>query len=353
MVNFQRKFRGTIQNIREREEEEPFPVVAPPMRRKVYIINFELQEFDNYGNPTKCVSVEIRGHEIKGVRPTNGNEVTVYGKRGNDGVVRAWKVFNHSSQSYIKPKSKSVIVYYLEYTIREWVISKIIRPVFRCTSIIIVLFVLLGCLIAFIVLDAPNTQTTSQAIPTVIPTLAPTTSSSSEPESIVRPSIIQRSVWGAEPPQGRMVSQTPSKIILTHSGNEFQDNQNARDLIRNIQKNHQNRNWPDIAWHYIIDREGNIYEGRDPSYRADTAYNFDTDGIIVIGVLGNYDRQQPNRDQLDAIVLLMAWLAQQYAITPDQIYPHSDFANPKTTSPGRNFDMADIRRQVAHRLDGK
>jgi tRNA A-37 threonylcarbamoyl transferase component Bud32 len=189
------------------------------------------------------------------------------------------------------------------------------------------------------------------ATPTALPptALAP---------AIAQPRIIARGEWGAATAKGFSGGQQPHRITLNHDGQELPSDQNIPDLLRRIQTIHQ-RKWPDIAWHYIVDLDGNIYEGRATTDRGDTNYHYDTTGIIAIGVLGDYDTQTPSQPQLDAIVQLMAWLCGQYGIPVGEIYPHSYFANqssltdPKITSPGRNFDVDAIRRRVADRLAGR
>jgi N-acetyl-anhydromuramyl-L-alanine amidase AmpD len=148
-------------------------------------------------------------------------------------------------------------------------------------------------------------------------------------------------------------------LVLTHDGQVLDSSENVLAKLRSVQGVHQRRGWPDIAWHYIIDGEGNIYEGRNPDDRSNTGYDFDTNGMLVVGVLGDYDTQVPNQAQREAVVALMAWLAQEYSIGVDQIYAHSYFANqsprtnPKITSPGRNFNVSEIQRQVEARLEGR
>jgi serine/threonine protein kinase len=206
----------------------------------------------------------------------------------------------------------------------------------------------------------PATDPATTATPIVIvvtPTALPPTAPPLQ-VVIAQPRMIRRSQWGAAAAKGLSGSQQPNRITLNHDGQELPSDQNIPDLLRRIQAIHQ-RKWPDIAWHYIVDLDGNIYEGRAVTDRGDTNYHYDTTGIIAIGVLGEYDTQTPSQRQIDAIVELMAWLCGQYGIPAGEIYPHSYFANqssltdPKITSPGRNFDVDMIRRRVADRLAGR
>lgn len=190
------------------------------------------------------------------------------------------------------------------------------------------------------------------------PTHLPATAPAAAPQTIDPPAIIARAAWGAAPPRSASQAQQPQRITLNHDGQELSRDADVPPMLRRIQSIHQ-RKWADIAWHYIIDLDGNIYEGRSPNEAGDTNYHYDTHGIIAIGVLGDYDQQVPSPRQIETIVTLMAWLCQQYGIPPDAIYPHSYFANqssltdPKITSPGANFDIDAIRSQVAARLTGR
>jgi len=147
--------------------------------------------------------------------------------------------------------------------------------------------------------------------------------------------------------------------VLTHDGQPISGDEDFARKLQSIQRIHQDRGWPDISWHYIVDRNGNVYEGRTPADRGDTSYDFDTTDMITVGVLGDYDSQQPNQAQIESIESLMAWLCQEYNMSPDDIYAHSYFANqsprtdPKITSPGRNFNIPALQSAVRDRLAGR
>jgi hypothetical protein len=219
----------------------------------------------------------------------------------------------------------------------------------------------------------PDAPTAAPAQPTETPAQVPTTAPAQEPTTppappsqpasqapiLAKPPIISRSSWGAQPATGSNGRQQPSRIILTHDGQPTKSTTDSMGLLQSIQRNHFKRNWVDISWHFAIDQNGAIYEGHDPTDRSDTSYDYDTNGMITVGVLGDYDSQVPSPTQIDAVVDLLSWLCSMYDIESDQIFPHSQFANqsprtdPKITSPGRNFDLADIRRRVRDRLAGQ
>lgn len=79
------------------------------------------------------------------------------------------------------------------------------------------------------------------------------------------------------------------------------------------------RGWPDIPYHYLIDPDGKIYEGRDITLAGDTNTEYDPVGHALVVVLGDFDKIDPNAAQLDATVNVMAMLAKRYNVAPTTI----------------------------------
>jgi hypothetical protein len=185
-----------------------------------------------------------------------------------------------------------------------------------------------------------------------------------------RPAIITRAEWGAAKPAYKYAPQRPSRITLHHEGVYFDGSIAAPDYLRHVQSwSIRYRRWADIPYHFLIDLEGQIYEGRPLDARGDTNTSYDLQDHALIAVLGKYDagEQQPNHAQIDTVISLMAWIAGTYAISPDRIYGHRQFIplndkgehiDPRTgekiTCPGDNLFryLADqtIQHGVAHVL---
>jgi hypothetical protein len=70
-------------------------------------------------------------------------------------------------------------------------------------------------------------------------------------------------------------------------------------------------------------------------------------------VVGNFEEVEPNQQQLDAVVKLMAMLAKKYDVGLDHIASHRDFSK-QTVCPGANLyryvQDGYFRREVALRL---
>jgi hypothetical protein len=148
--------------------------------------------------------------------------------------------------------------------------------------------------------------------------------------------IISRQMWGAAEPVNDMHAQIPDTITLHHSGVEYTGRPIAKEYIKAIQGYHQREmGWADIAYHFIIDLEGNVYEGRSTDWVGDTATEYDPSDQVLICVLGNYEIQQPSEKQLDSISQLMVWIMKKHNIKRTSIAAHKDLA--KTVCPGKNL----------------
>jgi len=171
----------------------------------------------------------------------------------------------------------------------------------------------------------------------------------------VEQEIVPVSAWGGTPADAAQARrQTITHITLHHQGEPYTAGTDPRQYLRNLQTWSRNtKHWLDIPYHYIIDLDGHIYEGRKIEYAGDTNTEYDLLGHALIEVVGNFEEVEPNQQQLDAVVRLMAMLADKYGVTLDHIANHRDFSN-QTVCPGANLyryvQEGYFRHKVALRL---
>ena len=169
------------------------------------------------------------------------------------------------------------------------------------------------------------------------------------------PVVVAVADWGgtpADPSKARR--HTITHITLHHQGEPFKAGTDPRKYLRNLQTWSRNtKGWLDIPYHYIIDLEGRVYAGRDIAYAGDTNTEYDPSGHALIEVVGNFEEVEPNQQQLDAVVNLMARLAQKYTVPVEHIASHRDYSN-NTVCPGANLyhyvQNGWFREQVAAKL---
>jgi N-acetylmuramoyl-L-alanine amidase len=146
--------------------------------------------------------------------------------------------------------------------------------------------------------------------------------------------LISREEWGAAPPRGVFTPQDEiDHITIHHSGDIVSTTGPAH--FRSWQAWHFHLGWPDIAYHFIIGRDGNVYEGRPLTAVGDTATEYDPTGHLLIVLEGDFDVMTPTDDQLERLAELVAWASLRFDVPLDEIAGHRDYA--ATTCPGDNL----------------
>lgn len=126
------------------------------------------------------------------------------------------------------------------------------------------------------------------------------------------------------------------------NGNGF----DSREVIQSIYRSHaKTRGWGDIGYHYIIDRNGTIYEGRYGGngvrgahvYNSKACQNFNS-GTIGIALLGNYGRAEVPATAFTSLTKLVGWLSATNGIDAAEISKTTTiWTNPKS---GKSCDIS-------------
>ncbi|NEB03333.1 peptidoglycan recognition protein [Streptomyces sp. SID13726] len=139
-----------------------------------------------------------------------------------------------------------------------------------------------------------------------------------------RPRIVTRRGWGADEKlrEKKFVYTKKAKAAFVHhtaSGNGYSCAQ-APSLIRGIYRYHvKSMGWRDIGYNFLVDKCGNIYEGRaggvaKPVLGAHTL-GFNTNSV-GIAVLGSYESTKPSAAAVKAVARLTAWKLGLYGANP-------------------------------------
>ncbi|MFA7419150.1 MAG: peptidoglycan recognition family protein [Melioribacteraceae bacterium] len=151
-------------------------------------------------------------------------------------------------------------------------------------------------------------------------------------------SIMTAEQWGGTPSVDSLAKKhTITHITLHHQGEPFPQGKDVIKYLRNLQTwSRRDKHWIDIPYHYIIDLEGKVYEGRNINYAGDTNTEYNPFGHALIEVVGNFEEVMPNDKQIDAVVNTMTWLAEKYNVPADSIRAHKDYST-QTVCPGKNL----------------
>jgi hypothetical protein len=145
--------------------------------------------------------------------------------------------------------------------------------------------------------------------------------------------VIGREAWGAAPPQGTFAPNEIEHITIHHS--DTSGGVTGPAQFRAWQQWHFHLGWPDIAYHFIVGRDGQVYEGRPYGAVGDTATEYDPTGHLLIVLEGNFDIEVPTDTQLEMLAEMVAWGSMQFDVDVATIQGHRDVA--ATSCPGDNL----------------
>jgi len=186
-----------------------------------------------------------------------------------------------------------------------------------------------------------------------------------------KPRIHARAEWGAGP-SGAADEPDPVKlrIIVHHTAtavtdaeramNDAQGLEAAKEEMRAVYDEHVRvEGWSDIGYHYVIDWQGRIFEGRPVELLGAHSESHNPQSI-GIALMGNLQEQPPTDAQLRALHDLTDWLLDVYAISPEHVEGHHHYNS--TACPGKfleddsdpNTPLRTLRRQlIAERRVGE
>jgi N-acetyl-anhydromuramyl-L-alanine amidase AmpD len=133
---------------------------------------------------------------------------------------------------------------------------------------------------------------------------------------------------------------TPKYITIHHSGAVIDQNKtDYTKTVQSIRDYHINHNkWADIGYHYLVDPNGKIHNGR-PITEKGAHCKVLNKGNIGVCLLGNFNEQKPTIKQVNALLKLVKQLRKQYK-TIEQIKKHKDFMG--TECPGKNINLKSL-----------
>jgi hypothetical protein len=130
-----------------------------------------------------------------------------------------------------------------------------------------------------------------------------------------QPPVITRAAWGAREKMRRCGPNYAESVEMAYVHHTVNSNSYSReradDLIRGIYAYHvQGRRFCDIAYNFLIDRFGRIYEGRyggmDQPVIGAHAMGFNT-GSTGVAALGDFTSRKPPRRVIKAYRSLLSW----------------------------------------------
>jgi len=132
--------------------------------------------------------------------------------------------------------------------------------------------------------------------------------------------IIKRSHWKALKPKFFYYYHLPKEIILYDSYREHK-NRNVKMAttfkneitIREIQRHQMNyKKFIDIAYHFIICQDGDIYEGRPLQVQCPNIDGYKRKGNINIMLVGNFEKELPTKNQINSLINILIYINKNF-----------------------------------------
>ena len=122
-------------------------------------------------------------------------------------------------------------------------------------------------------------------------------------------------------------------IVVHHSQN--------RKSFEEIKKLHvEEYKWDDIGYHFIIEKNGQILNGRDIEKVGAHVYGHNENSIGIC-LVGNFDIESPSKEQIDSLFKLINKFKYKIKF-------HCEFPNVKKSCPGKNFNKDFILNSLNH-----
>lgn len=151
-------------------------------------------------------------------------------------------------------------------------------------------------------------------------------------EQIDQLSIIKREEWGAD--ESIMFWLTDmehagiKQIVVHHTATANDSTLDSAAMMRSMYYYHTvERGWGDIGYNYVIDQQGNIFEGRRGGLGvvAAHAFGFNTNSV-GISLIGNYSDAQPSQASLRSLEKLIAYISFQTDLDLSSTYQKNGIA---------------------------
>jgi hypothetical protein len=138
--------------------------------------------------------------------------------------------------------------------------------------------------------------------------------------SIQPPVVLPRDEWAASrDPTGPLAVEEVTFLLVHHtaSRNDYTPD-DVPGLLRGFFDFHTTgRGWHDIAYNFLIDRFGRVWEGRQGSIDGPVAGDA-TGGnqgfSQLCALIGDFTSESPTPEALDSLVSVLAWMADRYGV---------------------------------------
>lgn len=159
----------------------------------------------------------------------------------------------------------------------------------------------------------------------------------------------RRACWASAAPSLWLLREAGavSRITVHHQGAGLAESSHENAVAADIDAiftGHRLKGFADIGYHFIVDYDGRVWEGRSLAYEG-AHVTEENEGNIGVLVLGNFNRQQVSTPAQKTISTLVTALRKQYNVAGGYLYGHRDLG--ASECPGNNLYARIVKMRAA------
>lgn len=159
--------------------------------------------------------------------------------------------------------------------------------------------------------------------------------------------ILPRTAWTSAGPRKGVINEMNgvSRITVHHEGSTVFTGTSQSDVaarLESVRASHLSRRarsgerWCDIGYHYIIDPAGRVWEGRSTRFQGAHVQD-ENEHNLGIMVLGNFERQRPTPQAMQALDTFLEMQMQRYNVPLQRVRTHRELG--PTSCPGSSLQV--------------
>jgi hypothetical protein len=138
--------------------------------------------------------------------------------------------------------------------------------------------------------------------------------------------LVKRSAWTSQGIKGNNNPMgTVTRITIHHTGEHgnWADISDT-EIVKRIDRYHTNeKKWAAIGYHYLVGKDGRIYEGRPVAYQG-AHVSTQNENNLGISVIGDFTDRLPTDRQLSALRSFLDDQRRLYGVGKGRVYGHRD-----------------------------
>lgn len=145
--------------------------------------------------------------------------------------------------------------------------------------------------------------------------------------------LVPRSAWAREPVKGNNNPMGKVLRLTVHHTGEHAGLVGLPDVevIQRIEHYHRSpkpngRGWACIGYHYLVGKDGRVYEGRPAQYQG-AHVSGANENNLGISVIGDFMNHLPSPVQLAALTAFVADMQRKYQVSARRVHGHRDLGN--------------------------